>query len=65
MKSAEETEAFMVANGIEITGRREFRGTKTIFVRDPDRTVLELVGPGRSVAELIEEHVEEVANEQA
>ncbi len=65
MKSAEETEAFMVENGIEITGRREFRGTKTIFVRDPDRTVLELVGPGPSVAELIYEHIEETKSEQA
>ena len=59
MKSAEETEAFAQANGIEITGRREFRGTKTIFIRDPDRTVLELVGPGPSVAELIYDHLAE------
>ena len=65
MKSAEETEAFMVANGIEITGRREFRGTRTIFVRDPDRIVLELVGPGPSVAELIYDHVEEAKAERA
>ncbi len=57
MKSAEDTEAFVNANSIAITGRREFRGTKTIFIRDPDRNVLELVGPGPSVAELIREHV--------
>ena len=57
MKSAEDTEAFVNANNITITGRREFRGTKTIFIRDPDRNVLELVGPGPSVAELIREHV--------
>ncbi len=57
MKSSEETEAFVVANNIAITGRREFRGTKTIFIRDPDRNVLELVGPGPSVAELIHEQV--------
>lgn len=54
---AEATEAFVTENGIEITGRREFRGTKTIFIRDPDRNVLELVGPGPSVADLIAEHV--------
>lgn len=57
MKSAEDTEAFANENGIAITGRREFRGTRTIFIRDPDRNVLELVGPGPSVAELIHEHV--------
>jgi len=59
MKDAEATEAFVTANGVAITGRREFRGTKTIFIRDPDRNVLELVGPGPSVAALIEEHVHE------
>lgn len=59
MKSAEETEAFVTANNIPITGRRSFKGTKTIFVRDPDRNVLELVGPGPSVSELIAEHLHE------
>jgi len=59
MASAEDTEAFVTANNIAITGRREFRGTRTIFIRDPDRNVLELVGPGPSVAELIAEHVHE------
>jgi lactoylglutathione lyase len=57
MKSAEDTENFVTAKRIAITGRRTFRGTKTIFIRDPDRNVLELVGPGPSVAELIHEHV--------
>ncbi|MEX3008539.1 VOC family protein [Hoeflea sp. TYP-13] len=57
--SAEDTEAFVAANGIAITGRRDFRGTKTIFIRDPDRNVLELVGPGPAVSELIKEHVED------
>ena len=42
VKDAEATEAFVTANGIEITGRRHFRGTKTIFIRDPDRNVIEL-----------------------
>ena len=59
VKDAEATEAFITKHGIAITGRREFRGTKTIFIRDPDRNVLELVGPGPSVAELIAEHVHE------
>ncbi len=57
VKDAEATEEFVTANCIAITGRRDFRGTKTIFIRDPDRNVLELVGPGPSVAELIAEHV--------
>ncbi len=57
VRDAEATEAFIIKNGIAITGRREFRGTKTIFIRDPDRNVLELVGPGPSVAQLIAEHV--------
>ncbi len=57
VKDAEATEKFVTDNSIAITGRREFRGTKTIFIRDPDRNVLELVGPGPSVAELIAEHV--------
>lgn len=57
VKDADATEAFVAANSIAITGRRAFRGTKTIFIRDPDRNVLELVGPGSSVASLIAEHV--------
>ncbi|MEM7444815.1 MAG: VOC family protein [Pseudomonadota bacterium] len=59
MKDAAATEAFVTSHGIAITGRRNFRGTKTIFIRDPDRNVLELVGPGPSVADLIAEHVHE------
>lgn len=57
VKDAETTEAFVNARDIAITGRREFKGTKTIFIRDPDRNVLELVGPGPSVAELIADHL--------
>ena len=57
--SAEDTEAFVKQHGIAITGRRDFRGTRTIFIRDPDRNVLELVGPGPAVSTLIREHVEE------
>ena len=56
VNDAEATEAFVTDSGITITGRREFRGTKTIFIRDLDRNVLEIVGPGPSVADLIAEH---------
>ena len=45
--------------GIAITGRRDFEGVQTIFIRDPDRNVLELVGPGPTVADLIVRHVGE------
>ena len=57
VRDAEATEAFVTEHGVAITGRREFRGTRTIFIRDPDRNVLELVGPGPAVSELIAEHV--------
>ena len=57
--SAEDTETFVTESGIAITGRRVFRGTKTIFIRDPDRNVLELVGPGPAVSDLIKDHVGE------
>ena len=57
VNDAEATEAFVTEHDIAITGRRDFRGTQTIFIRDPDRNVLELVGPGPSVADLIAEHV--------
>jgi len=57
VKDAKATEEFVTKNNIAITGRREFSGTSTIFIRDPDRNVLELVGPGPSVATLIAEHV--------
>lgn len=57
VKDADATEAFVTENDIAITGRRAFKGTRTIFIRDPDRNVLELVGPGPSVAELISDHV--------
>lgn len=57
VKDAELTEAFVTAQGFKITGRRAFRGVHTIFIRDPDRNVLELVGPGPSVAHLIAEHM--------
>lgn len=59
VKDADATEAFVTAQGFAITGRRAFRGVKTIFIRDPDRTVLELVGPGAPVADLIAAHMQD------
>ena len=40
VSDAEATEKFVTDHDIAISGRREFRGTKTIFIRDPDRNVL-------------------------
>ena len=40
--SYEETEAFLADTGIEITGRFGFKGMRALFIRDPDRNVIEL-----------------------
>ena len=62
VQDAQAVEDFVAAQDITISGRREFRGTKTIFIRDPDRNVLELVGPGPSVSELIADHVHDTSH---
>ena len=60
VKDADATEAFVIEHGIAVTGRRDFEGTKAIFIRDPDRNVFELIGPGPSAASLIAKHVQEL-----
>ena len=62
--NAEETENYINDQKIPITGRRVFGGTRTIFIRDPDRNVIELVGEGKPVAALIVEHVAKKINNQ-
>ncbi len=52
LESFEDTESFLQDHGIPITGRHAFKGVKTLFIRDPDRNVIELVGPGLTVADL-------------
>ena len=43
VKSVEDAEAMFTDNGVDITGRHQFKGINTIFVRDPDRNVVEIV----------------------
>lgn len=40
--SLRETEAFLAEHGIEITGRIAFADLRAVFIRDPDRNVIEL-----------------------
>jgi lactoylglutathione lyase len=43
VSSVEAAEKMFEENGIAITGRHQFKGINTIFVRDPDRNVVEIV----------------------
>lgn len=43
IKSVEEAEQLFDKLEIEITGRRSFDGGSALFIRDPDRNVIELV----------------------
>lgn len=47
------TEDSLAAAGIPISDRRHFMGVSTVFICDPDRTVIEIVGEGPDVADLI------------
>lgn len=40
--SLEEAKAFLAASGIELTGSFSFKGMEAVFIRDPDRNVIEL-----------------------
>ena len=40
--SMDETKSFLKANGIEVTGSFSFGGLSAVFIRDPDRNVIEL-----------------------
>lgn len=53
LESHEDAVELMEREQIKITGKHSFRGMETIFIRDPDRNVLELVAPGPSVVEQV------------
>ena len=56
--SVEQAETLFESLGIAITGRHKFKGISSIFIRDPDRNVIELVqhtGPD-FFAEIASEH---------
>ena len=42
VSSLDDAKAFMKTNGIEITGSFSFKNMSAIFIRDPDRNVIEL-----------------------
>lgn len=42
VESLEETKAFLASENIELTGSFSFGGMSAVFIRDPDRNVIEL-----------------------
>ncbi len=53
VKSIEATQAFLAKAKIPITSRRHFMGVTSVFIHDPDHNVIEIVGEGPDVADLI------------
>ena len=53
VRSIEATEAFLKEACIPITSRRKFMGVSSVFIHDPDNNVIEIVGEGPDVADLI------------
>ena len=53
VRSIEATEVFLEEAEIPISARRHFMGVTSVFIRDPDRNVIEIVGEGPDVADLI------------
>jgi lactoylglutathione lyase len=42
VESLDETKAFLAESSIELTGSFSFKGMSAVFIRDPDRNVIEL-----------------------
>jgi len=51
VSSLQEAKDFMTNNGIELTGSFSFGGMSAIFIRDPDRNVIELDAYGANEKE--------------
>ncbi len=53
VRNIKATEAALGKAGIPISDRRHFMDVHSVFIRDPDRNVIEIVGEGPDVADLI------------
>jgi len=51
VSSLEDARAFMTENGIDITGSFSFNNMSAIFIRDPDRNVIELDAYGAATVD--------------
>jgi len=51
VSSLEDARVFMAENGIDITGSFSFNNMSAIFIRDPDRNVIELDAYGDATAD--------------
>jgi len=56
VSSLQEAKEFMANNGIELTGSFSFGGMSAIFIRDPDRNVIELDAYGANEKEDMSEY---------
>ena len=51
VSSLDVAKAFMTTNGIDITGSFSFKNMSAIFIRDPDRNVIELDAYGETTSD--------------
>jgi lactoylglutathione lyase len=56
VESLPEAKTFLDANGIELTGSFSFGGMSAVFIRDPDRNVIELDAYGPDCREDMKEY---------
>ena len=58
VESLDDTKTFLGENNIEITGSFSFGGMSAVFIRDPDRNVIELDAYGTNERDDMEEYSE-------